>query len=137
MGTTNGSVTYPGWNIDDIRIWGVLPDAECLASPGEVGTIRFLSDGATMVWQRPADMGGPITPVYDVLRSSLPDDFVTAAVCVETDDGTDAVAADTDSLAPGDLFYYLVRAENDCGSGSLGEGSGSVVRSGVDCVSGP
>lgn len=23
MGTTNGSVTFPGWNIDDIEIWGV------------------------------------------------------------------------------------------------------------------
>ena len=36
MGTTDGSVTYPGWNIDDIQIWGVVPveqppagDANC------------------------------------------------------------------------------------------------------------
>ena len=72
MGTTNGSVTYPGWNLDDIRIWGVLPQAECVASPGEVESVRFLSDGQTMVWERPADMGGPIVPVYDVLRSDDP-----------------------------------------------------------------
>ena len=25
MGGTDGSVTYPGWNIDDIRIRGVVP----------------------------------------------------------------------------------------------------------------
>ncbi len=25
MGTTDGSVTYPGWNIDDVRIYAVLP----------------------------------------------------------------------------------------------------------------
>jgi hypothetical protein len=25
MGPTDGSVTYPGWNIDDIEIWGLLP----------------------------------------------------------------------------------------------------------------
>jgi hypothetical protein len=25
MGTTDGSVTYPGWNIDDVEIWGIVP----------------------------------------------------------------------------------------------------------------
>ena len=25
MGTTDGSVTYCGWNLDDIEIWGVVP----------------------------------------------------------------------------------------------------------------
>ncbi|UCG33651.1 MAG: hypothetical protein JSU68_03255, partial [Phycisphaerales bacterium] len=25
MGTSDGSNTYPGWNIDDVGIWGVLP----------------------------------------------------------------------------------------------------------------
>jgi hypothetical protein len=25
MGPTDGSVTYPGWNIDDVEIWGVAP----------------------------------------------------------------------------------------------------------------
>ncbi len=30
MGTTDGSVTYPGWNIDDIRITGIAPSACCV-----------------------------------------------------------------------------------------------------------
>jgi subtilisin-like proprotein convertase family protein len=25
MGPTDGSVTYPGWNIDDVQIWGLVP----------------------------------------------------------------------------------------------------------------
>ncbi len=40
MGPTNGSVTYPGWNIDDLEIWGELP--ACLSASGDVnldGTI--------------------------------------------------------------------------------------------------
>lgn len=97
----------------------------------------FLSDRQTLVWQRPADMGGSITPVYDVLRSDRPDDFLTAAVCIETADGTDAIATDTEPVAPGGLFYYLVRAKNDCGSGSLGEGSGGTARDAIDCPTGP
>ena len=32
MGTTDGSVTYCGWNIDDIEIWGVLPQT----TPGDM-----------------------------------------------------------------------------------------------------
>ncbi|MCK4341204.1 MAG: hypothetical protein KAY37_05710 [Phycisphaerae bacterium] len=34
MGTTDGSVTYPGWNIDDIEIWGVVPVAPPIC-PGD------------------------------------------------------------------------------------------------------
>jgi hypothetical protein len=42
MGATDGSVTYPGWNIDDVEFWGILPftppvcrgDANC---DGQVG----------------------------------------------------------------------------------------------------
>lgn len=30
MGTTDGSVTYPGWNIDDVEIWGRVPVSEML-----------------------------------------------------------------------------------------------------------
>jgi hypothetical protein len=25
MGPTNGTITYPGWNIDDVEIWAVAP----------------------------------------------------------------------------------------------------------------
>jgi len=29
MGPTDASVTYPGWNIDDIEIWGIPPGTDC------------------------------------------------------------------------------------------------------------
>lgn len=29
MGTTDGSVTYPGWNIDDVEIFGITSVADC------------------------------------------------------------------------------------------------------------
>jgi hypothetical protein len=40
MGTTDGGVTYPGWNIDDVEIWGMVPpqpetgDLNCDGSVG-------------------------------------------------------------------------------------------------------
>jgi hypothetical protein len=35
MGPTDSSVTYPGWNIDDIEIWGVVPYVPTLC-PGDM-----------------------------------------------------------------------------------------------------
>jgi hypothetical protein len=29
MGPTNGTVTYPGWNIDDIQVLSVYPNPSC------------------------------------------------------------------------------------------------------------
>ena len=68
--------------------------------------------------------------VYDVLRSSDPSDFTNGALCVESDDGTDNRAGDTEEPVSGSMFFYLTRAENGCpdGSGSLGAG-----RSGRSC----
>ena len=41
MGTTDSSVVYPGWNIDDIRFWGVVPLNPCLADFNGDGEIDF------------------------------------------------------------------------------------------------
>ncbi|GAB4384953.1 MAG: hypothetical protein Kow0022_09160 [Phycisphaerales bacterium] len=41
MGTTDGSVTYPGWNIDDIEFLGVLPIAGCDADFNNDGMLDF------------------------------------------------------------------------------------------------
>ena len=71
---------------------------------------------------------------YDTLRSHTMSDF-SAAYCVETNDGTDRTAADTDTPGPGEIWFYLVRAENACpdGLGSLGQGTGGFERNGPDC----
>ena len=70
-----------------------------------------------------------------MLRSSDPSDFIEGAVCVEENDGTDTEAEDVDDPGPGVVFYYLVRAENDCpvGEGSLGRGSDGTPRAGRGC----
>lgn len=40
MGTTDGSVTYPGWNVDDVQIWGidssVVDCGSLVFTPGDV-----------------------------------------------------------------------------------------------------
>jgi hypothetical protein len=61
---------------------------------------------------------------YDLLRSSDPADFVHAADCLESDDGTDTEAVDGDVPSPGTVWFYLVRGEYLCpdGAGSLGAG---------------
>jgi hypothetical protein len=87
----------------------------------------------TLVWTEP-EASGCAGPRYDTLRSSDPADFVTAPFCVESDDGLDTSAEDGETPGPGEAYFYLVRAENDCpvGEGPLGEGSGG-ERSGAAC----
>jgi hypothetical protein len=135
MGPTSPSTTYPGWNLDDIRIWGVGPSQGCAAAPGEVPDLRMWADKQTLDWMPPDELGGTVAPFYDVLRSGSADDFTAAGSCIESDDGEDTVAVDLDLPAPGSVFYYLVRAENGCGAGSLGEGADGSPRSGIACPS--
>ena len=52
-------------------------------------------------------------------------------------DGSDAVATDGDPMEGSDLAFYLVRAENGCGAGSVGETSEGATRAGVECPGGP
>ncbi len=56
MGSTDGSWTYCGWNIDDIEIWGLAPStpADC----NEDGTVD-LDDNVDMA----ACLSGPAAPV--------------------------------------------------------------------------
>jgi hypothetical protein len=52
------------------------------------------------------------------LRSSDSSDF-DAADCIESDD-SDLTAEDVPTPDPGIIWFYLVRAQNDCGIGDLG-----------------
>jgi len=119
---------------------------DCDASNGEVWTWPSEIDGlalahdsgtgvTTIAWPAPADPGGNLPMVYDVLRSTAPDDFVSPAVCLESDDGGDQQAQDGDALAVGTAYFYLVRVENGCpiGAGGLGVDSSGTPRTGLDC----
>lgn len=97
--------------------------------PGEVQNLRFAThDG--FGWGEPLPPGGT-APVYDALRSDTPSSFA-GALCLEGD-GSDTSAMDAQSPLPGSFFSYLVRAENACGSGTLGFSSGGVQHVGPAC----
>lgn len=102
------------------------------AVPGEVPGLVLSHHSGTGItdldWQPPAIAGGSIV-LFDVLRSGDRSDFGGGTTtCLESDDGSDYAAADADTPGSGETWFYLVRAENGCGAGSLGAG-----RSGSDC----
>jgi hypothetical protein len=104
------------------------------STPGEVPGLIFGS-GSTLSWSVPSFAGGTVLR-YDLLRAAGAD-FVSAAVCVESDDSSDTIAVDGEVPAPGTSFFYLVRAENLCpgdqGQGMLGSASSGTPITGRSC----
>jgi subtilisin family serine protease len=105
------------------------------SEPGAVEDLRLSieagSGAAVLAWSPPASTGG-VSLRYDAIRSLEPRGFFSTATCIETDDAVDTTALDPDSpAAAGDVFYYLVRTENDC-PGSRGGLGGDI--DGVDRV---
>ncbi len=119
--------TSCGGDCDDASaaVWG---------TPGEVLNLLFAANKETLRWTSPANPGGAMV-LYDTLRSESPGDFVGAAICLETDEGTDTSSVDTLTPTRGTVFSYLIRAENACpsGQGSLGADSLGAERSGRNC----
>ena len=108
-------------------------NASVWAVPGESGEVLSLPGHETIAWTGPGQPGGTLSSVvYDTLRSATPNGFDTAT-CIESDDGADTLASDPQAPGPGLVFYYLVRAGNACGSGTLGSGAGGIERSGRAC----
>ena len=110
-------------------------NAQVHATPGEARSLMVSRDGsgaAHLAWSPPTDPGGAVVR-YDTLRSSAPNDFTGSAVCIETG-GADTSSIDTVPQAPG-IFYYLVRAVNDCpsGQGSIGDLPNGQPRPGRAC----
>lgn len=105
-------------------------DAGNWASPSDAVNLR-LSKAAegNITWEAPSVPGGT-TVVYDLLRSSSASDF-SSAVCIPGEsNGTDLVA--TDLTDPTPLLFYLVRAENGCGS-NMGTTSSGIPHTGPSC----
>jgi hypothetical protein len=102
-------------------------------TPGSI-TDLLLDEAAgstTLTWRAPPKRGAVFLR-YDVLRSNLPSDFVFAATCIEGDE-TDRSASDAQDPAPGTLFHYLVRVENDCPASTMGADSAGRPRQGRAC----
>lgn len=104
----------------DPTVWSV---------PGET-TDLFFSDPTHLEWTPVADLGGHLEE-YDTIRSDFANDF-SLGNCVETDD-PDHIAPDASVPAPSASFFYLVRAGNQCGEGTLGTDSGGTTRAGPAC----
>jgi hypothetical protein len=106
------------------------------STPGEVVNLTLRADGVTLDWSAPADAGATSLS-YDTLRSGMPGDFAGSALCVESNDGADISATDGSIPAPGEIFYYLVRAVNGCpggaGIGPLEDRSDGMPRAGRTC----
>lgn len=118
-------VCAPDCNDGNASVWSV---------PGEVRDLSLTGmDSSTVAWLSPQQPGAT-SVVYDLLRSALPGDFVTAAICVVTDSPATTVS-DPANPALGSAFYYLARAINGCpgGEGSLGSDSTGSPRPGRGC----
>jgi hypothetical protein len=92
--------------------------------PGEVRSITFV-DAATLAWLPPTAAGG-LSPRYEAVRADAPTGF-DVATCVASGT-TDATTVDTAVPGEGAGFYYLVRATNPCGGGTLGAASDGAPR---------
>jgi titin len=114
----------------DNQVWtlpGAAVDLMLSHTGGPGGT-------TTLSWTVPTPIGGVTAVlVYDTISSVDPSDFVTSASCVESDDGSDTMAVHTTAPPAGTALQFLIRAENPCGDGSLGERSDGTARSARNC----
>ena len=109
-------------------------DSEVWTVPGVAANLTLSQTGTTTTisWALPTPVGGAVI-AYDTIVSPDPDDFVSSAACVESDDGSDRQSTHGVDPAEGEVFYFLVRAENPCGDGPVGEFSDGTARSGRNC----
>ncbi len=98
--------------------------------PGEARALIFTTKTA-LTWSAPLTPGGT-APLYDTLRSSIASDFGATATCLESD-GTDNTTAEPSKPVAANAYFYLVRAKNSCGVGTLGARSNGVQRTGRAC----
>ncbi len=103
------------------------------ATPGEVPTMTVDTgaSGTELSFAPPPAPGGNVVE-YELIRSPVASDFVTATACPGAPDPTEPLRIDPDVPSPDSLFYYLVRARNACpdGEGPLGVSSSGDPRVG-------
>jgi len=98
----------------DPGVWDVPGEARAL----ELSHAPVGAGGTTSLqWLAPATGGLPAAMSYDVIRTGTPSDYVAAGFCLESGDGADTAAVDTEVPAFGKYFFYIVRARNSCGAG--------------------
>jgi hypothetical protein len=110
----------------DPQIWNLPGEAEDLVLNPDVAATR-------LDWLEPA-VPGAAAVRYDALRSALSQGFTTAT-CLPMADPFAPTAEDAETPGSKGVYYYLIRAVNDCpeGDGSVGSGSDDEPRSATDC----
>ncbi len=121
----------------DGDLWPAVCDCDDVngsvwATPGEALGLTAAS-GTEWHFSPPLAPGGSVF-VYDLIRSLVRYDFMTATVCIGAPDPAQPARTDFDVPALNQVFYYLVRAHNACpnGDGPLGTDSSGLPLVG-DC----
>lgn len=107
-------------------------DGTVWSAPSPVLNLTVTLDPVdNLTWETPSTPGA-LAPVYDVLTTPQANDWgIFKAVCVESN-GTDLVATESSTPLAGQIYYYLVRVENACGS-NFGARSNGQPRTGRQC----
>ena len=108
-------------------------DASVWAIPGETRSLMLskVPGNVTLSWVAPSTAGATADH-YDVVRSTSPSDFTSAATCLATNVSSTTVN-DPTTPSTGAAFSYLSRAIDACGAGTLGTQSNGATRAGRTC----
>jgi len=112
----------------DSGVWSETTEARSLTLSHDAA-----SGTTELTWSTPDDPGASEV-LYDVVRSSDPQDFDGLGVCLESDE-TDRFAEDGSAPAASAGFHYLIRAENGCptSDGTVGRRSDGSPRTARAC----
>jgi hypothetical protein len=107
---------------------GVCQPGTTAPAPGEVPSLAVAgASGTTLSW---TNLGGGI--VYDVATSTLSDlraNGTATAACLANNVVGASTVDGRPNPGPGDGYYYIVRGQSACASGTYGLDSASVPRS--------
>jgi hypothetical protein len=106
-------------------------DSAAWTAPSPVTDLTLAKGTTRFQWSQPVSGGGA---VYDLLRSEDPADFWNATCIASGTPATTVPAAwESGSPAPGEIFFYLVRARSACGTAPMGHRSDGTPRQGTAC----
>ena len=113
----------PDCDDDASELWG---------RPTSTRDLIVLSDKTSFEWAAPDELGAT-TVTYDLVRSDAASAFDAGVVCVAQGAAVSA-AEDLDDPAPGEIYFYVPRAVNECPSvGSAGTRSDGSERDVMQC----
>lgn len=111
-------------------------DGGAFEAPPEIDGDGFPSSTTNFAWGSLATLSGTGT-LYDVARGRVSDLRASStfglAICLSENHSPNSLG-DTDVPPAGDAFYYVVRGQNSCDTGSYGSASNGTPRSISACL---